>query len=163
MRKGFTLIETITACFLVAAVATTTGYVIKDLLVGVPMASRAVEVDKRLPEILRRLEMDVNSARSFALAPVDGAPADLRIVREANTVDWQLRRGVVTRTRAGAPETTWPVPHAAIRWRVWNRDGKACALEVRTSVELSGSRAWRRKLAKTHVYFPGAMPGEVDQ
>lgn len=163
MRKGFTLIELLIACFLLTAVATTTGYVLKDLLVGVPMSTRAVEVDKRLPEILRRLEMDVNSARSLALVPAGGAPADLRIVREAYTVDWQLRRDVVIRVVAGAPKTTWPIPHAAIRWRVWDRDGRDYALEVRTSVELSGDAAWRRKLAKTHVYFPGAMPGEVDQ
>ena len=170
-RKGFTLIELIVACTLLVALATTTGYVLKDLIVDVPKSNRAVEVDKALCRMLRLLRMDIDSAGS--VSPVGsgaGRPAELRIALPKHTVRWRLEEGGVTRTvsgpdppPAGRRQETWKVPCANLRWQVWERDGRPFAVEVRTSVDLPGDASWRNKLAKTHVYFLGALPGEADR
>jgi prepilin-type N-terminal cleavage/methylation domain-containing protein len=58
--------------------------------------------------------------------------------------------------QAGPPSNeprVWRVPDAVIAWRLWQREGKAYAVEIHSQVKQRVEGRWREKLANTQVFF----------
>jgi hypothetical protein len=45
------------------------------------------------------------------------------------------------------------VRNAVVAWRLWQRDGRAYAVEVHSHVKQQVAGLWREKLANSHIFF----------
>jgi len=55
----------------------------------------------------------------------------------------------------------WHAPLANVKWRLWRRDGRVFAVEVRAWYELATGEVVATKLHQGHVFFVGAARAAV--
>ena len=162
-RKGVTLFELLAAIVVFAAVWMGLTRLFQTALREMPRERRVVQVNTVIDRVLSRMARDADAATSLpATAGGVAAGSDRILLADADgVICYELDEGKIVRRRlapAGPEETTWSVPGARIQWRPWSRDGRAYALEVRTSVRHEMRGGARDKLANSHLYFLGAAP-----
>jgi hypothetical protein len=53
------------------------------------------------------------------------------------------------------------MPHARVRWKVWEKNGQGYAVEIDTHLEYGRKGQWKQKMAHSHLYFTGALGKEL--
>ena len=54
----------------------------------------------------------------------------------------------------------WRMRDAVIAWRLWQREGKAYAVEIHSHVKQRVEGLWREKLSNTQVFFVHGLAEE---
>ena len=168
MRRGMTLVEIIVTLPLIAAVGMIFSLLFPVLVRDVPRLQRVVHTHGQVGTMLQRIRRDVDSARSLP-ASADGRTAgesQLLIELDEGVICYRIEPGRVVRdrltgnvSRAERAGESWSLPKAKLSFRNWPGDLPAQAVEVRTAIEYTISRRTYRKLANSHVFYLGALPG----
>jgi len=164
MRSGVTLMELLAVSVLVAAVGMVSLPLFQVLVVDIPRVKRAVDAHANLCDALRQVRRDVEEATGVVEADPTRAPPGhlLTVAHGVESVRYRLAAGQVIRERIGrdgrqvGPARTWPAPGALVGCRLLERDGRAVAVVVTTSVEVSQKGRRFKKLANTGVFFIGS-------
>jgi len=185
MRKAFTLIELLVLVTVIPFLMVITTGVFAVLARDVPQATRLVQRNTTVLDMLRQISMDMDEATGLP-EQFDGKATDdktLLIERSDGVVCYQLRDGQVVRTLLSGPvsegagdpvasnpqsairnpqlsERVWRVPGAVITWRTWTREGQAYAVEVHSHLPQRVEDQVRKKFANSHVYFIGGLGKE---
>ena len=168
MRKGILLVELMVVLAVFASVSLVLGILFRTALTDVPRAQRLLDTNTIIANVLGRMRQDVDAASSLPRAFGKTAAGDKLLLIELpeGVVCYQLEDDKVTRHRLGPDgalpglgQVGWSAPGARIRWRTWREAGKGYAVELRTSVSHSVRGKVLMKLANSHVFFLGALPG----
>jgi len=78
---------------------------------------------------------------------------------DSETTFRQTLRRSLRRTYAGyaEQERVWSLPNTKIQWQVWARNGKGYAVQAETYSEQKVRGQWKKKMARSHLYFVGAL------
>lgn len=168
MRKGILLVEMMAVLAVFASVSFVLGILLKAVLTDVPRAQQLIDTNQSITDMLGRMREDMDAASSLPEAFGKTAAGDKLLLIELpeGVVCYQLEDDKVTRHRLGPDaalpglgQVGWSAPGARIRWRTWREAGKGYAVEVRTSVSHAVQGKVLMKLANSHVFFLGALPG----
>ena len=169
MRKGIALLELLAALVLIGAVSVAVGVVFAAAVSDVPRSQRAIDAHGAIAPVLRQMRADVERAAALSVPPADpaGRPRPLVIDLPEGRISYALERDGVVRTvlsSGGAPakgrKNAWALLGVDLQWRLWQRQGKAYAVEVRTAVRVKFDGRVRKKLANSHVLFPRGGPAK---
>jgi hypothetical protein len=170
MRKGFTLVEILILVIVLPFVFLLFDGLFKTIVGEIPMSVRLIQENTSLLSVLREIQRDIDRAeglpKSFA-GQTAGADV-LLIERSDGVICYQLKDGLVVRrkltdTSQGKAEEPriWPIPHANIEWKVWERNGQGYAVQTNTHLEYGRRGQWVKKMAHSHLYFAGALGKEL--
>lgn len=166
MRRGFTLVELLVVTMTLPFVVIVLDLLFSNLVHDIPRLSRVVQENTTVINMLERMRGDVDSAKGLPRTLASYASGDkiLLIELAEGTVCYELREGEVVRFKVaegGAPDksqtTIWSVPNSNVSWRVWERGGRPCAVEVSTSIRHKLRQKVQQKMSNSHVYFAGAL------
>ncbi|MHC4361527.1 MAG: pilus assembly FimT family protein [Planctomycetota bacterium] len=166
MRRGFTIVEIITVAVVGAMFSIAFAPVFLALVRDIPTFHRMVQANTSLLHMLGQMRRDIDMGERLPEVFAGHVTGDELLLIEAadGVICYQLEEGRVLRyklTRAGessGEETrVWPVPRANVAWRLWKRDGKGYAVEVKTYIEYNVGRDRQEKMANSHVYFLGVF------
>jgi prepilin-type N-terminal cleavage/methylation domain-containing protein len=168
MGRGFTLVEILAALVLLTAAMFALAPATRTLVGEIPQSYRIVQANTSVLNMLGRMREDVDGAKglpeSFGRHTSDANM--LFIELSDGVICYQLKEGEVLRYRlvgdAGGDSearTIWPAPNAVIEWRVWRRDGKGYAVEVRFWIDYAFDGRVEKRMGNSHVYFVGATGG----
>ena len=164
MRKGMTLMEIVVGVVLLGAVSVVALALFNALVGDIPRAKRALDTHAELCRMLRRMRQDVDAATALpaGAAVGDAAKAPLSVSQADGVVSYEMRPGRVVRSKRGPggkpisrEALVWDVPHALVRWGVW-QGGGGSAVEVHTAVEVATGEHTQKKLTNAHLFFLGA-------
>ena len=172
MRKGTTLIEVLAVITILATLSVGLTALFRTLLIEIPRAERLTAVNVTVANMLDQMRKDVDAAGSLpdAFGQSSSGEKLLLIRLPAGVICYQLDQDEVTRRWLGGGKppadrarSAWEVPGAEIRWRLWRKAGKAYAVEVRTHLRGATQAGLQGKLANSHVYFLGSLPGHGEK
>ena len=170
MRKGFTLVEILIIVVLLPFVFLLFDGLFKAIAGEIPMSVRLIHENTSLLSVLREIQQDIDQARDLpkSFAGHTASADVLLIERSEGVICYQLKDGLVVRqkltdTSQGKAEEPgiWPIPHANIEWKVWERNGRGYAVETNTHLEYGRRGQWVKKMAHSHLYFAGALGKEL--
>jgi hypothetical protein len=166
MRKAYALVEVLIIVLTLPFVLVVLDTVFRDIVRDIPRASRVVQENKTLDNMLNCLRSDVDKAvdlpESFAEHVSDDK--SLLIKEKDSMVCYQIQEGEVARynlTRDkdidSANMRIWSLPNAEIRWRVWRENNNGYAVEVKSYIKLKLREKYQKKMANSHVFFLGVL------
>jgi prepilin-type N-terminal cleavage/methylation domain-containing protein len=167
MGRGFTLVEILAALVLLTAAMIALAPATKTLVGEIPQSYRIVQANTSVLNMLGRMHEDVDGAKglpeSFGRHTSD---ANMLLIELSDgVICYQLKEGEVLRYRlvdgGGESEaaTIWSAPNAMIEWRVWRREGRGYAVEVRFWTDYAFDGRVEKRMGNSHVYFVGATRG----
>jgi hypothetical protein len=120
--------------------------------------------------MLRQIQQDIDRAKDLPES-FDGQTSNdhtLLIELSEGVIIYQIKNGRVVRqklTNASKNQVenprVWSMPHASIKWNVWQRNGQRYAVEIDTHLEYGRRGQWIKKMAHSHLYFTGALGKEL--
>ena len=170
MRKGFTLVELLVVVVVLPFVFLLIDGLFKTIAGEIPMSVRLINENTSLLSVLAQIQNDTDEAKGLPESFAGQTASDhvLLIELSDGIVCYQLKDGLVIRqkltdTSQGKAEEPriWPIPHANIEWKVWERNGHGYAVETNTHLEYGRRGQWVKKMAHSHLYFAGALGKEL--
>ncbi len=170
MRKGFTLVELLVVVAVLPFVFLLFDGLFKTLISEIPMSVRLIQENTNLLSMLRQIQKDTDKAKGLPKSFADQTANDQLLLIELSegVICYQLKDGEVVRhkltdTPQGKAEEprVWPIPHANIQWKVWERNGRGYAVETNTHIEYGRKGQWKQKMARSYLYFAGALGKEL--
>ncbi len=166
MRKAYALVEVLIVVMTLPFVLVVLDTVFRDIVIDIPRASRVVQENKTLVNMLNHLCSDIDQAvelpESFSERTSDDK--SLLIKLKDGIVCYQLGQDEVTRcTLTGdkdidsANMRVWSLPTAEISWRLWRENDNGYAVEVKSYIRLKLREKYQKKMANSHVFFPGVL------
>jgi prepilin-type N-terminal cleavage/methylation domain-containing protein len=182
MRKAFTLIEMLVVVAVLPFVMVIVSGVYVTFIRDIPRATRALQENTTVLNLLGQMRRDVDAAVALP-EQFEGRRAGERtllIEQPGCVICYQIEDGRILRTvlsgvtsadagqsRASVParpeescgdarptkDRLWRARDAVIAWRLWQREGKAYAVEVHSHVKQRVEGRLREKLANTQVFF----------
>jgi prepilin-type N-terminal cleavage/methylation domain-containing protein len=170
MRKGFTLVEILVVIIVLPFLFLLFDGLFKTLTGEIPMSVRLIQENTSLLNMLRQVQLDTDGAEDLPKS-FDGRTANnqlLLIKLSEGVICYQVKDGLVirekltnaSRDKAEEPRI-WPVPHAKIEWKVWERNGHGYAVQTDVHLEYGRRGQWIEKMAHSHLYFVGAIGKEL--
>jgi len=166
MRKAFTLVEIMVVIMILPFVLLLLDGLFGTLLMEIPRSWRIAQESTTLLNLLEQIHQDVGEAKGLP-AEFAGRTANdnlLLVELPEGVIGYQIEEGRVTRSRlTSAPpgkleqERAWSVPNGRIVWEVWQKDGERYAVEIETHVKLESQGRLERKMARSHLFFAGAL------
>lgn len=159
-RKGYALIEILTICSILTVLLFLLIKPTRALFVDMNHTHKDFNENSTVYDMLTKLRKDIESADYVRQDPAD--PNALLLEGSGGQVRYKFAGEKVTKTtvdkmtKSNGGESLWTAPHAVIKHRLWQRDGKVYAVEVTKSIERKVLGKWERKLANSYVYFVGA-------
>lgn len=170
-RKGMTLVEVMIAMMTIPAIMIAFGSLFKTFVRDIPQASQVVQQNTTVQNMLKQLRTDVDAAKVLpaTFRQYEANDQLLLIELEDTVVCYRIQDGEVLREKLsdGQEETdddatAWSVPNAEIHWRIWRKNSKGYAVEVKTYIKHKLRKKWQKKMANSHVYFLGLFPESAD-
>ena len=170
MRKGFSLVELLVVVIVLPFVFLLFDGLFKTIIGEIPMSVRLTHENTSLLSVLGHIRQDIDRAKGLPKSFAGQTSSDhvLLIELEEGVIYYQLKDGQVFRhklkdTPQGKAEEPriWPIPHANIQWKVWERNGQGYAVETNTHLEYGRKGQWKQKMAQSHLYFVGAIGKEL--
>ena len=170
MRKGFSLVELLAVVVVLPFVFLLFDGLFKTIADEIPMSVRLIQENTSLLSMLQQIQHDIDRAKDLpkSFAGQNASDHVLLIELSESVISYRLKDGRVFRDNlmdtpqntAGEPRI-WPIPHAKIVWKVWERNGRGYAVETKTHLEYGRRGQWKQKLAHSHLYFTGALRKEL--
>jgi prepilin-type N-terminal cleavage/methylation domain-containing protein len=170
MRKGFTLVELLVVVVILPFVFLLFDGLFKTIAGEIPMSVRIIQENTSLLHVLRQIQQDTDKAKGLpkSFAGQIASSQILLIELAEGVICYQLKDGEVVRhkltdTPQGKAEEprVWPIPHASVKWKVWERNGHGYAVETNTHIEHGRKGQWKQKMARSYLYFAGALGKEL--
>jgi hypothetical protein len=170
MRKGFTLVEVFLLVIVLPIVFLLFDGLFKTIASEIPMSVRLIHENMSLLSMLRQVQQDIDRAKGLPKSFAGQTASDhvLLIELSEGVIRYQLKEGRILRQNLmnTQQETTEgsrvrSIPHASLRWKVWERNGQGYAVEIDTRLEYAKRGQWKQKMAQTHLYFTDALGKEV--
>ncbi|MBN2594059.1 MAG: hypothetical protein JXA81_11170 [Sedimentisphaerales bacterium] len=170
MRKGFTLVELLILVIVLPFVFLLFDGLFKTLISEIPMSERVIQENTSLLSVLQEIQQDIDHAKSLPKSFAGQIASDhvLLIELSDGVICYKLENGLVIRqkltdTSQGKAEEPriWPIPHASVKWKVWERNGRGYAVETNTHLEYRRRGQWVKKMAHSHLYFVSALGKEL--
>ena len=171
MRKGFSLLEMMVIIAVIALLSIPLARLSTTTIRDIPRLPRIIQANTSLLNALKQIQRDINVAKGFpdSFGTFSADNGTLLIELEDSTICYQLKNGQLLRqTLANAEPATedkimkWPVPHGKIRWRLWQKNGKSYAVEIKTYIEQKTAGRLQKKLANSYVYFVDAYQQPIE-
>jgi len=170
MRKGFTLVEMLVVVVVLPFVFILFDGLFKTIAGEIPMSVRLINENTSLLSVLRQIQKDIDQAKDLPKSFAGQTASDQLLLIELSegVICYQLKDGMVVREKltdtsqgkAGEPRI-WPIPHANIEWKVWERNGQGYAVETKTQLKYVRRGQWVKKMSHSHLYFAGALGKEL--
>ena len=159
MRRGFSIIETLTVLAIFTSVSVVFAGLFRTLLRDIPVVQKNYQTNTSIQHMLNRMRSDVDTAQNISLSSDENK--SLLLKNSNTTVCYQLADRKLSRTVSDSPDKTeiWPLPDAVIKWNIRQKDGRGYALEVRTAVEYIINARKQRRLANSYMFFAGTFSG----
>jgi len=170
MRKGFTLVELLVVVVVLPFVFLLFDGLFKTIAGEIPMSVRLIQENTSLLSMLGQIQQDIDEAKGLPKSFADQTANDQLLLIELaeGVICYQLKDGEVVRhkltdTPQGKAEEprVWPIPHASVKWKVWERNGRGYAVETNTHLEYGRRGQWKQKMARSYLYFAGALGKEL--
>ncbi len=170
MRKGFSLVEMLVVIVVLPFVFLFFDGLFKTLVGEIPMSVRLIQENTSMLSMLRQIQKDIDQATGLLKSFAGQTASDhvLLIELKEGVICYQLKDGQVFRhklkdTPQGKAEEprVWSIPHASVKWKVWERNGQGYAVETNTHLEYGRKGQWKKKMAHSHLYFAGALGKEL--
>jgi hypothetical protein len=170
MRKGFSLIELLILVVALPFVFLLFDGLFKTLIGEIPMSVRLTHENTSLLSVLGQIQQDIDESKGLPKSFAGKIAGDqiLLIELTEGVICYQLKDGQIFRyklkdTPQGKAEEPriWPIPHANIQWKVWEKNGQGYAVETNTHLEYGRKGQWKQKMAQSHLYFAGAFGKEL--
>ncbi len=170
MRKGFTLVELLVVVIVLPFVFLLFDGLFKTLVGEIPMSVRLIQENTSLLSMMRRIQQDIDEAKGLPKSFADQTANDQLLLIEVaeGAICYELKDGQVFRykltdtpQRKAEEPRIWPIPHASVKWKVWERNGQGYAVETNTHLEYGRKGQWKQKMAQSHLYFAGALGKEL--
>ena len=165
-RKGFAIIEMVVTMAVMMVLLFLMVKPTRALFVDMNHMQKDFNANSTVYDMLTKLEKDIERADSLRQDPVDANA--LLLEGNGRTVRYKFAEGYIKKDVIGnsqqssnSGESVWTAPHAVIKHRLWDREGKCYAVEVTKSIERKVLGKWEKKLVNSHVYFVGAANGKV--
>jgi len=171
MRKASALIELVVVMAILAVIMLACAKPLKTLVSTIPQTSRDFQTNSVMLGMLRELQDDIEHSNGLLEYATDEKIGHNMLLIETGSgiVCYELGDGEVTKTTSVADEQlpqnsqTWSLPHAKINWNLRNHDGRACAVELTTSIECMVSGMQKKKLRNSYIYFVGSAEKGISQ
>lgn len=167
MRKGFTLVEMLVVIIILPFVFVLLDGLFVTLLGGIPKSYHIAQESITLQNMLEQLQQDVDRARGLPESFAEGKTVNEKqifIELPGSTIcyqqkDGQIIRSTLTDNEQGyiSDERAWTLPHAKVQWRVWKKDERGYAVEVKTYIEYKTEGRWKKTMANSHLYYGGVL------
>ncbi|OHB73834.1 MAG: hypothetical protein A2Z25_10215 [Planctomycetes bacterium RBG_16_55_9] len=166
MRKGFTLTEVLVVVIILPFVFVTLDGLFVTLLAEIPRSYRIAQESITLQNMLEQLQQDMDKARGLPVSLAGHTTDDTRILVELpgsavcyQQLDGQVVRRTLTDTAQDntGTERAWSLPSTKVQWRVWVKDGRGYAVEVKTHIEYKTRGRWEKKMANAHLFYWGLL------
>ena len=170
MRKGFSLVELLILVAVLPFVFLLFDGLFKTIAGEIPMSVRLIQENTSLLSMLRQIQQDIDKSKGLPKSFAGQTASDqiLLIELSEGIICYQLKDGKVFRhkltdTQQGKAEEprVWSIPHASVKWKVWERNGQGYAVETNTHLEHGRKGQWKQKMAQSHLYFVGALGKEL--
>jgi len=170
MRKGFSLVEVLILIIVLPFVFLLFDGLFKTIIGEIPMSVRLTEENTSLLNVLGQIQRDVDKAERLPKSFAGRTASDnvLLIELSEGVICYRLKDGKAIRqkltdtSQEQAEDTrVWSIPHASVKWKVWERNGRGYAVETNTHLEYSRRGQWVKKMAHSHLYFAGALGKEL--
>lgn len=170
MRKGFTLIEMLVVVVTLPFVLLLFDGLFKTIVGEIPMSVRLIQENTIFMNMVQQIQQDTDKAKGLPKSFAGQTASDhvLLIELPEGVISYQLKDGLVIRqkltdTQQGKAEEPriWPIPHANIEWKVWERNGQGYAVETKTHLQYGRRGQWVKKMSHSHLYFAGALGKEL--
>ena len=170
MHKGFTLVELLVVIVILPVVFLLFDGLFKTIAGEIPMSVRLMQENTTLLSMLGQIQQDIDKAENLPKSSAGRTSNDhiLLIELSDGIISYQLKDGQVVRqkltdTSKNQAENTrvWSMPHASIKWNVWQQNGQRYAVEIDTHLEYGRRGQWIKKMAHSHLYFTGALGKEL--
>jgi prepilin-type N-terminal cleavage/methylation domain-containing protein len=189
MRKAFTLIELLVVVTVLPIVMVAISGVYATFIRDVPRTTRVLQENTTVLDLLGQIRRDVDEAVGLP-EQFEGQHAGehtLLIEQPGRRICYQIEDGRIVRTVLSGAESedkgqrmedivasnpqsairnpqsgdrVWRTRDAVIAWRLWERDGRAYAVEIHSHVKQRVDGFLREKLANTQVFFPHGLVKE---
>jgi prepilin-type N-terminal cleavage/methylation domain-containing protein len=183
MRKAFTLIELLVVVTVLPIVMVAISGVYATFIRDVPRTTRVLQENTTVLDLLGQIRRDVDEAVGLPeqFAGQHAGERTLLIEQPGRRICYQIEDGRIVRTLfvvtpsgvssdaltgtlptgpQSEPERVWRTRDAVIAWRLWERDGRAYAVEIHSHVKQRVNGFLRKKLANTQVFFPHGLVKE---
>jgi type II secretory pathway component PulJ len=170
MRKGFTFFEIILIIVILPFVFFLFDGLFKAIVSEIPTSVRLMQENTSLLNVLAQIQKDTDEAKSLPESYAGQTAGDhvLLIELSDGVVCYKLQDGLVIRQKlvgtskdeAEEPRI-WPIPHAKIEWKVWERNGRGYAVQTNVLLKYRRRGQWVQKMAHSHLYFIGALGKEL--
>jgi hypothetical protein len=165
-RKGFGIVEILTICAMLTVLLFLLVKPTRALFVDMNHTHKDFNENSTVYDLLTKLRKDIEIADYVMQDPVD--PNALLLEDSGVQIRYEFTKEHIIKdvisnseTISSGGESLWTAPHAVIKHRLWQRDGKVYAVEVTKSIERKVLGKWERKLANSYVYFVGAANGKA--
>ncbi len=163
MKKAFTLVEMLVVITVLPFVAIAFSGLFATFIRDVPRMTRIVQENTSALDLVRHIRADVDAAVGLpdSVGDIESDERTLLIAMPEKVIAYRIEDDGVTRSvlrgeeADGQVEGRWDFRDGVVRWRRWESDGQAEAVEVHTFVRERISGKVREKLANSHVFFVG--------
>jgi hypothetical protein len=169
MRKGYTFIELLLVIIITPFVFLFLDGLFKTFIGEIPWSLRIVNEHTTLLNMTEQMQNDVDRAKDLPESYAGHTSNDRQVLIEIPeaVLCYRIEDGRVIRqkiTETGQSDTeqpmVWLLPHANIRWKIWERNGRGYAVETHTYIEHTWRGQWKKKMANSYLYFTGALGGK---
>jgi hypothetical protein len=137
----------------------------KTLLSDIPRSARVLQDNTTLLNMLGQFQQDIDAAKRLPDSFAGHTTNDKLLLIELaeGMICYQLEDGRVLRRRLtdtpqGREEArVWAMPNANVEWRLWRRQGRGYAVEVKTHIKHKLRKKLQKKMANSHLYFSGVL------
>ena len=167
MRKGFTIVEILTAVIVLPFIIVVLDGLFRTLIKDIPRSYQVVQANTSLLSTLKEMQQDIDKAKGLPETYNEYTAGDkmLLIDLSEGMICYQLKDDKVLRYNLtdnqpnnALEQKVWSVPNAKVQWKVWRKDMIGYAVEVRTSIEYKiRGKHLEKKMANSHLYFVGAL------
>ena len=171
MRKGFSIIELLVVIAILTLISVSLSRLSLTTIRDIPASYRVMQAGSSMLNAAEQIRRDVNAAISFPKLFGDyTANSDTLLIElEKETICYQFRADEILRHEfandveklSEKEVATWHVPGGRVEWRLWQKDGRGYAVELRTYIEQNLGGHPEKKMANSHVYFKGSLQEAV--
>jgi len=166
MRRAFTLMEVLVLVTIAPLMMVVVSGIFATFIRDIPRETRVVQENTTVLDVLQQVRRDMDGAAGL-LEQFSGTTAGERtlLINGPDVVicyrfeDGRTVRAILKGQGAADPndQRLWRTPNAVITWRPWMRDGRACAVEMRSHVQQRIAGVLTTKLANAQVFFLHAL------
>lgn len=166
MRKGFTIVEIIVIITILPIFMLAFDKLFKTLVSDLPRSYRVVNENISLLNMLDKLQQDIDLAKGLPSTYGSYSVSDEQFLIEQadGVICYQFKDDKILRFKLKdntsnneEAEDFWILPHAEIKWRLWEENGRGYAVEIRKHIEHNVLGHLEKKLANSYVFYVGAF------